>query len=60
VLIPPKDILKRKPTGNKEKIINKRIVLLTVFIGLKKVVIMFLMFYFMYRMTGNLRLAQTI
>ncbi len=57
---PHKDIMSKKPTGKNEKLINKKITLLTVFIGLKKVVIMFLMFYITYKITGNLALAQTM
>jgi len=55
-----KDIMKKKPTGNGEKLINKRITLLTIFIGLKKVIIMFLLFLVAYNITGDLPLAQTI
>lgn len=57
---PHKDIMIKKPTGKNEKLINKKITLLTVFIGLKKVIIMFLMFYITYKITGNLVLAQTM
>ena len=57
---PHKDIMKRKPTGKSEKIINKRIVLLTVFIGVKKVVLMLAIFFIAYHFTGNLLIAQTM
>jgi len=55
-----KDIMIKKPTGKSEKLINKKIILLTVFIGLKKVFIMFLMFYITFKLTSNLALAQTM
>ncbi len=57
---PHVDIMKKKPTGKGERLINKKITLLTIFIGLKKVIIMFLMFYITYKVTGNLALAQTM
>ncbi len=57
---PHKNIMTRKPTGKNEKLINKKITLLTVFIGLKKVIIMFSMFYVTYKITNNLILAQTM
>ncbi|RMF06771.1 cation-transporting P-type ATPase [Candidatus Woesearchaeota archaeon] len=57
---PHKDIMKKKPTGKNEKLINKRITLLTVFIGVKKVIVMFGLFMLVYRMTGNLLLAQSM
>ncbi|PIZ93508.1 MAG: hypothetical protein COX82_02460 [Candidatus Magasanikbacteria bacterium CG_4_10_14_0_2_um_filter_41_10] len=55
-----KDIMKKKPTGKHEKLINKKITLLTIFIGLKKVIIMFGLFFVIYRTTNNLELAQTV
>ncbi len=55
-----KNILKYKPTGKDEKLLNKRITLLTVFIGLKKVFLMFFLFFFFYKTTNNLVLAQTV
>ncbi len=57
---PHKDIMSKKPTGRKEKLINKKIFLLTVFIGIKKVLIMFSMFYVVLKLTDNLELAQTM
>ena len=57
---PHKDIMTRQPTGKNEKLINKKITLLTVFVGLKKVIIMFSMFYVTYKITDNLALAQTM
>ena len=57
---PHKNIMTKKPTGKDEKLINKKITLLTIFIGLKKVIIMFLMFYIVYKITDNLALAQTM
>ncbi len=57
---PKKDILKYNPTGKNEKLLNKRITLLTIFIGLKKVFLMFFLFFFFYKTTNNLLLAQTV
>ncbi len=57
---PHKDIMKKKPTGKNEKLINKRITWLTVGIGLKKFIIMFLLFILTYKYTNNLILAQTV
>ncbi len=57
---PHKDIMKKKPTGKNEKIINKRITLLTVFIGLKKVIMMVGLFWMTYKLSKNLVMAQTI
>ncbi|NOZ80767.1 MAG: cation-transporting P-type ATPase [DPANN group archaeon] len=57
---PHKNIMSRKPNGKDERLINKRITLLTIFIGLKKVIIMFLLFYITYILTDDLRLAQTL
>jgi Ca2+-transporting ATPase len=57
---PHKDIMTKKPTGKKEKLINKRITLLTVFIGLKKVLFLFGVFWIEYKITHNLILAQTM
>jgi Ca2+-transporting ATPase len=54
-----KDIMKKRPTGKNEKLINKRIALLTVFVGLKKMVLMFLLFLFIYKATNSLVVAQT-
>ena len=55
-----KNIMTKNPTGKNEKLINKKITLLTIFIGLKKVIIMFLMFYITYKITDDLILAQTM
>ncbi len=57
---PHKDIMKKHPNGKHEKLINEKITLLTVFIGIKKVIIIFSIFYIVYKMTGNLILAQTM
>ncbi len=57
---PHKDIMKKKPTGKNEKLINKRITWLTIGIGLKKFIIMFLLFILTYKYTNNLILAQTV
>ncbi len=56
---PHKNIMKKKPTGKNEQLINKRITLLTIFIGIKKVILIFLLFYLIYWKTGNLVIAQT-
>lgn len=55
-----KNIMSKKPTGKQEKLINKKIALLTVFIGIKKVILMFSMFYIVYKVTDDLVLAQTM
>lgn len=55
-----KNIMKKKPTGKNESLIDKRIVWLTVGIGLKKVVILLLLFLMSYKLSGNLALAQTM
>ncbi len=57
---PHKDIMRKKPTGKNEKLINRRITLLTVFIGMKKVIFMLALFFLSYKITGNLALAQTM
>lgn len=54
------DIMKKKPTGKNETLINKRITLLTVFIGLKKVAIIFALFWLSLKFTNNLLIAQTM
>lgn len=55
-----KNILLKKPTGKNESLINKRITLLTVGISVKKVIIMFGLFYLSYKISNNLELAQTL
>ena len=55
-----KDIMKKRPTGKNEKLINKRIVWLTIGISVKKVIIMLAVFLITYKMTDNLVLAQTM
>ena len=57
---PHKDILKIKPTGKNEKIIDKRLILLTVFIGIKKIILLFLIFIGTLKFTNDLILAQTM
>ncbi len=57
---PHKDIMKKRPAGKKEKLINKRIAYLTIFIGLKKVVVMLAIFLGTLQLTGNLVLGQTM
>ena len=57
---PHKNIMKKRPNGKHEKLINEKITLLTVFIGIKKVIIIFSIFYFVYKFTGDLILAQTM
>jgi len=57
----PKDILNKKPNGKNEKILNIRIILLTIFISLKKVVLIFTLFLFAYYYSNqNLIFAQTV
>jgi Ca2+-transporting ATPase len=55
-----KNIMKKKPTGKGEKLINSRITYLTVFIGLKKTIIILALFMITYHYTNNLVLAQTL
>lgn len=55
-----KNIMKKKPTGKGEKLINKRITILTVYIGLKKFAIMSLIFIITVKLTQNIILAQTM
>ncbi len=57
---PHKDIMGKRPTGRKEKLINKRITFLTVGISVKKVVMMFIIFLATYQITSDLILAQTM
>ncbi|MBN1275720.1 cation-transporting P-type ATPase [Candidatus Woesearchaeota archaeon] len=56
----PPDIMRRKPTGKKERFLTHRITALAVYISLKKVVLLFALFYGFYAFTGDLRLAQTV
>jgi Ca2+-transporting ATPase len=55
-----KNIMKKNPTGKSEKIINKRIIWLTIAISIKKVIIMLTMFLVVYKLSGNIELAQTM
>lgn len=55
-----KDIMKKKPTGKSEKLINSRITYLTIFIGLKKTVVILAIFMLTYFYTKNLIIAQTV
>ncbi len=55
-----KDIMSKKPTGRNEKLINRRVVGLTIGISIKKVVLMLLLFLITYHLTNNLVLAQTM
>jgi Ca2+-transporting ATPase len=55
-----KNIMKKKPTGKGEKLINRRIVWLTVGISVKKVILMLALFLITYKLTSNLALAQTM
>lgn len=54
------NVLTRKPTGSSETLIDRRILLHTVFIGLKKVVFLLVVFLITYELTADLRFAQTI
>ncbi len=54
-----KEIMKKKPTGSAEKLINKRIILLTILIGIKKVIIMMALFLVVLYYSKDLKLAQT-
>jgi len=55
-----KNIMTKKPTGQHEKLINKRIVWLTIGISVKKVVILLALFLITYKLSGSLLLAQTM
>ena len=57
---PHKDIMQKRPTGKDEKLINARIVWLTVGISIKKVGIMLALFLITYSLTKNLILSQTM
>lgn len=60
-LDPPLDhILNRKPTGRKESLINNKVISLTFFIGLKKVIIMLALFLVSLELTQSLQVAQTL
>lgn len=52
--------MEKKPTGKGERLINKRIIWLTVSISIKKVLIMLLVFVLTIKLTHNLILAQTM
>ncbi len=59
----PKDILKKKPNGKNEKILNRKILLLTLFISIKKVALIFILFLLAYKYSpyeNRLIFAQTI
>lgn len=57
---PHKDIMTKKPTGKNEKLIDKRIIWLTIGISVKKVILLLLVFLITYKLTKNLVLAQTM
>jgi len=57
---PHHDIMKKKPTGREEKLINKRIIWLTIWISVKKVIIMLALFISVYIYSGSLILAQSM
>jgi len=59
----PKKIMDRLPNGRNEKILNLRILLLTLFISIKKVLLIFILFYIAYHnspIENNLVFAQSI
>jgi Ca2+-transporting ATPase len=56
----PKNILHKKPNGKNEKILNSRIILLTIFISIKKLTLIFILFLLAYNLTKDLIFAQTI
>jgi len=59
----PKNILNKKPNGDGETIINKRILFLTIFISIKKVILIFILFILAYNYSpfeNKLIFAQTI
>ncbi len=53
-------IMRKRPTGKNEKILNRRIIWLTVGISIKKVLIMLAIFFGAFFITGNVALAQTM
>ena len=57
---PPKDIMQRQPTGKREHFVTRKLSALAVYISLKKVILLSLLFYGAYTLTGNLVLAQTL
>ena len=54
------NIIKKKPTEKGEKLINKRITYLTLFIDLKKTAIILALFMIIYHYTKDIVLAQTM
>ena len=59
----PKNILEKNPNGKNEQILNKRIILLTIFISVKKVILIFILFILALKYSpikNNLLFAQSI
>lgn len=57
----PKNIMKEKPSGKDEKILNSRIKLLTLFVSIKKVILILFIYYLGYYYSGkNIVFAQTV
>lgn len=54
------NIMKNKPTGKNEKILNKKIIYLTIFVSIKKVIFIFGLFLIAFKLTDSLVFAQTI
>jgi len=54
-----KDIMSKKPTGKKESLINKRITLLTIFIGVKKAIMLVVVYFIAWKVSGSPIVAQT-
>ena len=56
----PEKIMEQKPYGKGEKLLNKRIELLTLFISIKKVGLIFGLYFIAFKYTNSIILAQTI
>ena len=56
----PPNIMKKKPTGTHEHFITKRLMALSVYISIKKVIILTILFYGTLYFTENLQLGQTV
>jgi len=57
---PVEHIARRKPTGKNERIINRRMISLTFFVGLKKTLLMLGLFVVSLEITKDLVVAQTL
>lgn len=57
---PPKNIMNQKPTGKKEQLITKSITKSAIYLAIKKVIILSILFYGSYTFTKDLALSQSI